>query len=157
MTHEITLKLSLSSELLSDILDISAGGIGYWAEVPMRDHPIWETARKDHGEQETENENPARAEYSKTNWIIVRPSDDEGLAFQKADPRNEYQIITHAKLVQAIQKIVDPVPEGGKALCGPQYIEWLRTAAFEDDASHIDAEVADIVVQVAAFGEVVFG
>ena len=74
--------------------------------------------------------------------LRVRPSEP---AFDAGDPLNAWQWIDQAALAEAARKIVAREVECNDTIRG-----WLIS---ED----IDACVADVLVQVAAFGEIVFG
>lgn len=76
-----------------------------------------------------------------------RPHRREGWVFDKGDSRNEWQIVDHAKIEAAIQKIIDRnIP-----------LNSLWYAVTECDACHIDADCADAILQIAMFDEIVFG
>lgn len=82
----------------------------------------------------------------------IRPDRSEGLPFNDGDPRNGWQAITADKLQAAIEKSL-----AGEIKIRQDLVETIREAQVELDASNIDAELADCIVQAAAFGEIVFG
>ncbi len=53
---------------------------------------------------------------------------------------------------KAIQDLLN-----GKGDVNDRILGYIRSAVKDHDAGDIDAEAADVIVQVAAFGEVVFG
>jgi predicted mannosyl-3-phosphoglycerate phosphatase (HAD superfamily) len=135
--QEITIKRRLSDEFLSNVLHTAAeGGIGYLAR-----------ARKAQVEKAASGD-----------WIDdillayeVKPRTDEGQAFADGDSRNDWQHIDHAKIAQAIERILT------EQLTNDTIREYISTAVLEDDSGNIDGEAADCIVQIAALGEIVFG
>ena len=77
----------------------------------------------------------------------ARPHWEEGKPFPEGDNRNDWQIVDHVKIEAAIQKSIDRnIP-----------INSLWYAVTECDASYIDADAADAILQIAMFDEIVFG
>ena len=82
----------------------------------------------------------------------LRPSRDEGLPYEKGDPRNDWKHIGPKELEAAMLRIIND-----KSLCNRQIREAVLIDYMDPDSCWGDAETADAVVQVALFGEIVFG
>ncbi len=83
--------------------------------------------------------------------LHTRPHWREGKPFDEGDSRNDWQRVDHADVELAIQKILD----GG--LTNQPIRDTIFDAVCEADACHIDADAADAILQIAMFGEIVFG
>jgi hypothetical protein len=78
----------------------------------------------------------------------------EGDPYPKGDARNGWQHITLGRIAEAIERILDPaLPK----LCRKDIIADIRLNWADPEACRGDAETADVIIQVAMFGEVVFG
>lgn len=64
---------------------------------------------------------------------------------------DEGYLVTHQMLANAIERILGLDPTGTTG------IDSIASAVFERDAGAIDAIDADCIVQVAVFGEVLYG
>lgn len=107
-----------------------AGGIVYWAEVRG-------VIRNEDGE-----------------YVLceVRPSRDEGLAFDEDDARNNWQVLDPEKIEAAMLRVIN------EDLCREPVREWILSDYLDPlNSGNIDADSADVIVQVALFGEIVFG
>lgn len=83
--------------------------------------------------------------------LEARPHWREGKPFDEGDDRNYWQLVYHADVEVAIQKILD----GG--LTNQPIRDTIFGAVRVADACHIDADAADAILQIAMFGEIVFG
>lgn len=81
----------------------------------------------------------------------ARPHWREGKPFPDDDVRNDWRRINHIRIEKAIQEIID----GG--LTNQPIRGTIFDAVCEGDACHIDADAADAILQIAMFGEIVFG
>lgn len=80
-----------------------------------------------------------------------RPHRREGWVFDKGDSRNDWQIVDHAKIEAAIQWIIS------EELTNRPTRDTIFDAVRDGDTCHIDADCADAILQIAMFGELVFG
>ena len=60
--------------------------------------------------------------------------------------------VNQAKIEEAINKVLS-----GKLDVSPSICNDIRSAIVEDDYGYIDSYAADVLLQVACFGEVVYG
>ena len=81
--------------------------------------------------------------------IQLRPDEP---SFNRFDPRDDWQEINIEKVADAITKICT-----GTVRISKDRQDTISTALLANDAGMIDADLADCIVQVAAFGEIVFG
>lgn len=81
----------------------------------------------------------------------ARPHWREGKPFDEGDARNDWRRINHIRIEKAIQEIID----GG--LTNQPIRDTIFDAVCEGDACYIDADAADAILQIAMFGEIVFG
>ncbi len=131
-------KLTPHQELCSDTLDNAIeGGINYWA-----------VGRKF---QRTPQDQERAGSYLACE---LKPNPDDGAAFSDDDPRNDWQVIDLAKIEAAMVLLMSPA---GVKLCRKDIIEDIRADWSDPDACRSDAETADVIIQVALFGDVVFG
>ena len=127
-------KAMYCSDLLSAAIE---GGIGYWAKG----------RRFQIGQKGTHLEGC----YTQAE---LKPHNDEGPAFEDGDKRNDWQVIDLAKIEAAVELILAP----GAKLARQDIVDAIR-ADWADPAEcyRFDAETGDVVVQIALFGEIVFG
>lgn len=83
--------------------------------------------------------------------FAARPHWREGKPFPESDNRNDWRLVCHAEIEAAIQEIID-----GELTNQPTR-DTIFQAVREADACHIDADAADAILQIAMFGEIVFG
>ena len=127
MSHTVSLQHELSTEFLSDVL-IAAFDGGYGGSNYWL--KSFDHLRKsEDGEQWLE--------------VVVTPEDYD-------DP-DAPRSITHGDLARGIQTILDTRRTDWFIF------EYVNAAVTEDDAGHIDAEAADVIVQYATFSEIVYG
>ncbi len=92
-------------------------------------------------------------DYWARGWRMV-PADGTFLVHDLPDSEGgsgKRKHITPAEIVAALGRMAS----GG--VVRDDLAEWARLALVEGDAGHVDAEVADCAVQLALFGEVVYG
>jgi hypothetical protein len=120
--------LAISDEALDSIIEQAGYGIGYWAEAAQADV------------------------HTKTYTVYEQEPQDD-------DNKGVYTI-TFDKLHETYWRIV-----AGEFSMGYQVRSYFLKAALDGaaedngdiDAGHIDSEAADVLVQIAAFGEIVYG
>lgn len=83
----------------------------------------------------------------------IRPNPDEGLPFDKGDKRNGWQELNTEKILAACDLILS---DAGAKLCAHR-IRAEILGDISDNGCRSDADTADVIVQVALFGELVFG
>jgi hypothetical protein len=83
------------------------------------------------------------SEATQNNW-------DETYTVTEQESGDEF-VITYRRIVKSLEDLI-----AGKGDIIQEIKENLRTAVMEDDASHVDSEVADSVIQYAIFGEIVY-
>lgn len=72
---------------------------------------------------------------------------------EPADETNQLSYVTYyAALAAALVGVSD-----GKLAAREDLRQHAQVAVVEDDAGEIDSEIADVVVQYALFGDIVFG
>ena len=118
-------------QLFKDVLTTAIeGGINYWAE----------------------GRNFERDESLDYTACELRPNKDEGEPFEDGDKRNDWQKIGLAEIEAAMLRIINE-----EKLCNRSTREMILADYLEADFCRGDAETADAIVQVAIFGEIVFG
>ena len=73
-------------------------------------------------------------------------------AFEKGDKRNAWQKVGPAEIEAAMLRIINE-----QGLCAAYIREAILMDYVDPDSCRGDAETADVIVQVAMFGEIVFG
>lgn len=82
----------------------------------------------------------------------IRPNPHiSGMVFEDGDQRNEWQELDIKAIGRAVQRILTD-----ETLCSHPIRAMLSLGVAENDACHFDAEVADVVLQIALFDEIVF-
>ena len=126
----IKLEFNMPDDFFGDILCTAVeGGINYWAQIKVvtsNDDNMFLSA-------------------------VIRPDQCEGEVFSDGDPRNDWQLVDHAKIEAAIQRILC------EKLIADYIQQYIFDAVKEGDSGHIDVEAADAIIQIAMFGELVFG
>jgi len=124
-------------EFLSDVITTAfEGGIGYWAQAGEYK---WWSPTLDGG--------TAEHLYGQPNAYGVIWDGDSEL----------WYTIDVDKVASAIKRIVDRDVPDSEVHLAEGYRDLVRIADAENDAGEIDADAADWIVQVACFGEVVYG
>lgn len=108
------------------------------------------------------------AGYGIAYWASEATQDDEARTYtiiENEEGENEVHVIPFDKIKEAFWRVANP----GAKIKGLNQNHTVKTYALnaikdgleegngDIDAGHIDADLADIVIQVAAFGEVVYG
>lgn len=133
--NTITIKHDLSTEFIGDVLvtafDGQYGGCWYWAEWAPEAINLF-TVEVSGG----------------TAW--------SGVSIRRqrefCEPEERFTLMVDAGIiVKGIQKILN---EGN---VNNAIVESIRRGVADDDAGEIDADAADVIVQVGLFGEVVYG
>lgn len=125
-----------SEQLARDVMVTAVeGGSGYWARFI--------------GVQRVDNE--GFPDHLDIISFQVRP-DEPAYSDKREDLRDQFQEITAEKILVAMQQIVRD-----EKLISPSFQSDVLLALLHDDASDIDADGADAILQVACFGELVFG
>lgn len=123
-TLTVTQTVEVSKEFLNDVMTTALeGGINYWASIT---------------ETKTENVEGDTVYLSAT---VVDAEDEDA----------EEHTVTLEKLVEAIQKIVQPEFDLRQDIK-----KSIISGVLKQDAGYIDAEGADVIFQVAAMGSIVF-
>ncbi|MEU9126602.1 hypothetical protein AB0D08_00555 [Kitasatospora sp. NPDC048540] len=123
-----TVTSTLTDENVADIIEIAAyGGITYWAEQPTK------------ADFESAPEGTA---------ATIREQEDGKVHYLTAQKIRE----AYEALLQVDQPYVN------RRIHGYILQSWVDRGDLDGiDASHIDADAADVIIQVAAFGDVVYG
>lgn len=125
-------------EFLNDIFVAAIeGGINYWASVSDYEHLDLDTF----GADVRDNEDDDAPTYRVDAAVIARGVSRISTAKAPFYEPNKAPY-TQCEKVKYLSEYVAKI---------------VRDAGFENDASEIDADVADVVVQVGLFGEVVYG
>lgn len=120
--------MAISDEALDCIMEVAGMSIGYWASKATID----------------------REAKTYTVWE-QDPQDDEGTG--------KY-VIPFAKIHETFWKLAS-----GEIQTGSMASEYIKNAVIDGaqegrgdiDAGHIDGDAADVIIQLAAFGEEVYG
>jgi hypothetical protein len=128
------------AEFLNDIITTALeGGIGYWSQASQYQ---WIDDYDGRVHVVVGDEIPG----GNATAIVHRLNDDE------SDYVEEGLLIDQACVRRGLRRILD-----GDAPVGERYREGIRDANRANDASLIDADDADVIVQAGLFGEVVYG
>lgn len=140
----------LSDEFLSKVLQVAAeGGCSYWADVSI------------------ESEGDAAGPDGARDFDLSDYVEDD--AEEQGDERGDALEYTAASFLAQddpaqggtldLQGIADAIERIGnnEVDVAPAIREIIMAAVEEDDASDIDAEAADCIVQIGLFDEVVYG
>ena len=154
ITSNVETTLSLTKEDLLDLFCAIGQGSGYWAE----DVTIGNIEEDEHGCYKERGPAPKKWEWECegcAGWAKdFKPSDPITLTETETDEDKKCEIWD---LIKAIKKILNKEI----SLCVD--IDGFFSQGFtldkdkENDMSYIDAEAADCILQVALFGDVVYG
>lgn len=128
MKHAIEVELEVSQESLDCIIEMAGYGIAYWASSATAD-------------------NDART-YTVT---------------ESAEGDYDKHVVTYDKIVESFWKIANPGAEvKGLNLLTRDYalravVDGLIEGDGDIDAGHVDSDLADQIIQLAIFDEVIFG
>jgi hypothetical protein len=122
--------IQVSDESLECLIDMAGYGIAYWASA---------------------------AEYDNEARTYTVTENEEG--------EYEKHVITYDKIIEAFWKAANPGAEiegWSKGTSTRKYaldavIDGIREGNGDIEAGHIDADLADNIIQLAAFGEVQYG
>ena len=129
----VTLPFVISRELMNDVIQTAAeGDIDHWAGI--REYK-WE-------DREVVS---LRVVELDDNEMVPSPEKAKKLELFDGE-------ITHAMIAKSIRQILH-----GAVQISVEALDSIRLAIVHDDASYIDAGVADSIVQIAALGEIVYG
>ncbi len=125
---ELNVRFTLSQQLTRDILSIAAqGGINYWADGLKHKFS---------------------AESCEFRVVEQEPStDDAPLSFD----------ITAETVQKGIETMFQKAIKNHLTSTSPEILSCILRALVEDDASYIDADAADAIIQFGCFGELVYG
>jgi hypothetical protein len=86
-------------------------------------------------------------------WVETAVWDEDGKTYTitEQETADEF-VITYRRIAKSIEELI-----AGKSNVRDSIIDNLRKAVTEDDGSYVDADVADVVIQYAIFGEMVYG
>jgi hypothetical protein len=129
------------NECASQLTNAIEGGIDYWAEGRN-------FKRVPKGEE-------LSGFY---NGCDIKPKDTgEGDPYPEGDPRNGWQTLTLDRVAEAIELILACDMIVDKRLVDTGIAQDIRANWADPEECRGDAETADCIIQVACFGEVVFG
>lgn len=121
------------------------GGIGYWSKARSY---RWFSPDLAGGTAEPGPNGTANA------WAVIVPADEEaGFADWPAEKDG---VPTAEITVASVRRAIGKIAHGEYTDLRADIIATVKEAYREWDASDIDAEIADCIVQVAVFGKVVF-
>lgn len=144
--HEVSLvsiQLRIADDFLRDVLSIAIeGGVNYWARVK-----VLESVKTLGAAVVPESVKGSYDEPVTVLLIEKEPSTAEGVLEKRVGLPE-----LRAACVRLLER-----KEPTKGLPHQRYGDNLFTAIAADDACNIDADDADVLVQLAAFGEVVYG
>jgi len=133
--------VEVDDEFLSDIIAVALeGGIGYWSQadqiVRESEYGVVLTMRPE------------------CNWryrecVLYQSNDDES-GYDEAHPLK----LDRAAIVLGLSRMLD---FGNDLKVAMRYRTTTLEAVVEKDAGNIDAELADIIVQVALLNDIVYG
>jgi hypothetical protein len=85
-------------------------------------------------------------------WASEATQDDEQETYTVTEQESGDEfVITYRRIAKSLEDLI-----AGKGKIAKEILSNLRTAVMEDDASYVDSEVADSVIQYAIFGEIVY-
>ena len=133
--NAITIKLDaeVTNQFLADILTtaVESGGISYWVEEA---HEV-------------------RRNGPRTRPGSIGNVDGDSITFiSVSDGESDRADVGLESIAQALGKIAM-----GEVKISPDLRASITRAMLDDDCGEIDAEAADVIVQVAALGEIVYG
>jgi len=86
-------------------------------------------------------------------WAETAQLDQDNQTYMvKESESDDDFVITYRRIGKSIEELL-----AGKSDVRQSIIDYLRKAVTEDDASYVDSDVADVVIQWAIFGDVVYG
>lgn len=139
--------LSERREFYADIVTSAVeGGIGYWSAAEVYK---WFDPKLDGGTAEPGPQGTANA------YAIIVPADEEAATAEW--PKYDGECPSALVDVDLVRRAVGKIVRGQLSHeLRDDLVTSIRTGYRAFDASHVDAEAADVIVQVGVFGEVVF-
>lgn len=120
--------------LTTDVLTIAVeGGIAYWVNEEIHDKRI------------------KGVKIGRNKELDVLSITFAQIDKMDKQPAADF-ILTRGLIREAMNKI-----HRGEVAINPDIRDWVATALRDNDASGIDADAADAIVQIAIYGEIVFG
>ena len=119
---EISIKRTISDEMIDQIFDAAFGGIQYWC--PQAD--------------------PVKTNSLTSSAILFEDEEETG------EDMKEHQI-DGPKIIAAMKRIIE------EKLVREDLWEYITAVVVDQDTANIDAECADVIFQIACFGEVKYG
>lgn len=148
MPREITIKHEVSDQFLADVLTtaVESGGhaLWYWEGFSMID---LRRAGADPGAQVVADQVLDHLSVYRIEFACEHIARDD----VDKNGQGEYQIDLE-DVAKGIQWILD-----GTVPVAQRLVDYIRRGVAEADTGDIDAEAADVIVQAAAFKELVFG
>jgi hypothetical protein len=136
MSTTIMVKVDLADDFLDDVrVTATEGGIGYWANV------VDYTWREPDGRT-----------------VVVTHDPDDMADLHVAALASYYAngcagvVIDRAAIARGIAALLD-----GSVPVGKYLLDMISTGVREGDAGEIDSDGADVIVQAAIFGKIIFG
>lgn len=137
-TYPITVPITLTEEFLADVLCTAIeGGVDYWADIS----DIKKRTRTADKVQDWD--------YVSARFTEREPSAE---AAENADGERKTKVVGYAELAEGIQRVLTPGFKVNDEIRG-----WLSSSAGSNDAGMVDVTVADVVIQAAMYGEIVYG
>lgn len=134
----ITVQLPVTDELCASILCTALeGGTGYWAaadKIERRDVPA-----------------ERRAYEGEFEYVSVELSDTEAQD-EDDEPAFPPQVVDYAAIRRGLQRVI-----AGEVKVRRDLVAACQASVTGGDGGDIDADAADVIVQAAMFGELVFG
>ena len=140
-TIKVELEVIVMPEDIDDIICTALeGGIGYWACL-------------DNSPEEFGNA-PKEETVSETTSILLKGGKTIILIDEEEDERHE---LTLEKLLAGIKMYLEDKQRPYNILADDLNSAGYSRGTYELDCCMVDADVADMIIQYAVFGEVVFG
>lgn len=154
ITSNTETTISLTKDDLLDLFCAIGQGSGYWAE----DVTIGNIELDKHGYYKERGSDPKKWEWECegcAGWALdFKPSDPITLTETETDEDLKCEIWD---LIKAIKKILNKEISLCDDIDGSFREAFISNKYPENDMSCIDAEAADCILQVAFFGDVVYG
>lgn len=130
----VAMKAPVSEGFITDVIDIACeGGINYWAVVSRRDAQPGGRTTLHIAETDENGQGPDSAEAAAS----------DGLFFGE---------LSYEKIAEGIEKLTNREVRVNEAT-----LASIVRGVVLDDAAYIDAEGADVIIQCAALGDIVYG
>lgn len=98
-------------------------------------------------------------------WAVAAEADDEARTYtitESEESDNKVHVLTYDQIIEAFWRIASGshVKFLGSTVRGYAFnavIDGIRNGDGDIDAGHVDSELADAIIQVAAFSEIIYG